>query len=64
VAVGDRLLDVLEVVALEHAARVGLAGDADVGVVEVVVVDVHRLAEAHPRIAPRGLVEPVVSSTT
>src|SRR5215510_135221 len=58
---GHRLLDVLEVITLDHAAGVGLARHADVGVAEVVVVkDVHRLAEAHARIPLRRIVEPVV----
>src|SRR5262247_55835 len=37
VANGHRLLDVLEVITLDHAAGVGLARHADVGVAEVVV---------------------------
>jgi hypothetical protein len=51
VMVGHRLLDVLEVVALDQAAGVGLAGHPDVGVVQVVVV-VHM----HGSVEPVGLV--------
>src|SRR5262245_43887271 len=61
IANGHRLLDVLEVIPLDHAAGIGLAGHADVGVAEVVIVeDVHRLAEAHARVPLRRVVEPVV----
>src|SRR5262245_40104993 len=61
IANGHRFLDVLKVIPLDHAAGVGLARHADVGVAEVVVVeDVHRLAEAHTWIPLRRVVEPVV----
>src|SRR5262249_15028869 len=62
VALGQvvRVVDVLEVVGLDEDAGADGGRDPVVAVVEVVVVDVDRVAVAHPRVALVGLVEPVV----
>ncbi len=60
VADQGRLVDVLEVVALDEHAGVHRGRDAVLVVVVVVVVDVHRVAEPHPRVPGPGAVEPVV----
>ena len=61
VADEDRVRHALEVVALHQDSGVHCGRHAVqlVGA-EVVVVDVHRVAEAHPRVALVGAVEPVV----
>src|SRR5436190_12344568 len=59
--VDHRVRSVLEVVALDVHARVAGGGDAvGTAVAVVVVVDVDRVAEAHPRTALIAVVEPVV----